>query len=259
MFKTYVAAGWAVMAAVAASAQTPPVTPDGTPSWTGPYVGIFGGYDFDSGTPVSDGGTTANNIFAIQNGIRPAEVNQSRAGGLGGGRIGYDIQKGHLVIGALGDFAYDFSHGRTLYASPVDFPGFPAGRRTIVDSRLRWMGTARARLGYQVGQGMFYATGGYAFGKIKGSAEFDGDPATTVNYYGRHSYVGQGWTAGGGLEFRPFTQGMLAHISLNAEGLYYDMGRSHILAGQTGTPPGLYVLGVSTRGVTARGGVSYHF
>ena len=257
MNRILVATGCAMLAAGTAFAQA--ATPDGTPSWTGPYVGIFGGYDVDDGGKISDTGSTANNIFALQNGIRPFELNQNRAGGLGGGRIGYDLQAGHVVVGALGDFAYDFSHGTTTYASPQAFPGFPAGRLTTVDSRLRWMGTARARLGYQLGQGMVYATGGYAFGKVKGSAEFDGDPASTVNYFGRHSYTAQGWTAGGGLEFRPFAQGMLSHISVNAEALYYDLGRSHIFADQTGTPPGFYELGVTTRGISARGGISYHF
>ena len=257
--KVKLALAAAALAATGAQAQIFGLKSDG--DWAGPYVGIHGGYGIDADKPVTDTGITANNNFAIANNIRPSSLKVARAGALGGGQAGFNLQSGNIIYGVEGDFSYTYQRGSETYRSPYDVPGFPAGRRLYVRNNLQWMGTARARVGYQLGDGMIYATGGYAFGRIKGYATFNGAPESQTNYYGNHNYVAQGWTAGGGLEFKPFAgrEGALSKISVRAEALYYDLGKSHIYALQTGAQPGYYILGLDTRGVNGRVGLNYHF
>ena len=244
----------AVAALAASSAFAQDAT--GAPSWTGPYVGIHGGYGFDAGQKISNAGHTDNNAAAFAAGLRSPIQNQDRAGWLGGGQIGYNLQRGNLVVGAEGDFSYMHQRGTS------DWYGADT-RRTQVKSDLNWMGSARLRAGYALsnGTGMFYGTGGYAFGRVKGSAEFDALDVNQINYYGEHKYTAQGWTAGVGAEFRPFANsaGMISRVSFRLESNYYDLGRSHIEAGQTADRPGYYTLGVDTKGYNARFGVNYSF
>lgn len=241
-----------------------PVTPAtavaGTVSWAGLYAGLNGGWGFDSGKRVTDAGVTPNNFTALAANVRPSQLTESRSGFVGGGQVGYNfVFNDKFVIGAEGVFDYMDSEGTTTFQNLATQAAFP-GRRTYLRTRLNWMGSARGRAGYALSDsGMFYVTGGYAFGRVKGRAEFDGVTNSDVNYAGGHSYLAQGWTAGGGLEFRPFSQGMMSKITIGIEGTYYDLGRSHIVASQTAAAPGAYVLGLSTRGYNGVARINYHF
>ncbi|UAK22827.1 outer membrane protein [Sphingomonas nostoxanthinifaciens] len=230
------------------------------PSWAGIYAGLHGGYGFDNGRKISNVGSTPNNAVALSSGIRTSELGQNRSGALGGGQLGYNFQRGKLIFGGEGDFSYMDSRGTSVYRG-LGVTGVAApGRRTLVKSQLDWMGSVRARAGYALSdQGFVYATGGYAFGKVKGRAEFDGDSDSTVNYAGSHKYTAQGWIGGLGGEFRPFNQGVWRKISFGAEATYYDLGKSSIYALQTGTQPGFYRLGVATRGYNGVVKINYHF
>lgn len=252
MLKLLALTGLAVGAS-AASAQTT------TTDWTGPYVGIHGGYGISTGDKITNEGVTPNNLLALDAGIRARTVYADRNGLLGGGQLGYNRQSGSLVYGVEADFTFMDSNGSTTYRSPQQVLTFPAGRRMFVKNDLDWMGTVRARAGYAVGSGMVYATGGYAYGKVKGYAEFNGDTDAVVNYAGRNKYVAQGWTAGGGAEIRPFSEGALSRVSVKMEGNYYDLGHSHTYALQANTPAGYYVLRRATRGVNAKVGLNYAF
>ena len=249
MLKFASAAVAGLLVASAASAQSADPT-----NWAGPYVGIHGGYGFDSGDKISNQGFTANNLNAIATGVRASQYNQNRGGALGGGQVGFNLQSGGLVYGVEGDFSYMDQRGDNARS---DYFGTD-GRRTRVQSGLDWMGSARARVGYSLGRGLIYATGGYAFGRVKGNAEFNA-PDLSVNYFGRHKYTAQGWTAGGGLEFRPFTGGSMDKVSFRLETSYYDLGKSSIYALQTSTQPGYYRLGVDTKGYNAKFGINYAF
>jgi outer membrane immunogenic protein len=256
MFKYALLTSAALLVAGSASAQDAPAVATDAPSWTGPYVGIHGGYGFDAGQKVSVAGNIADNNTAIASGRRPYSLNQNRAGWLGGGQIGYNIQRNNLVFGAEGDFSYMHSRGN------ADYYGADT-RRTNVRSDLDWMGTARLRAGYATndGTGFFYGTGGYAFGRVKGGATFYAPDGQTVGYQGSHKYTAQGWTAGLGAEFRPFAAqgGSMSRVSFRIESNYYDLGRSQIQAGQLGGRSGYYTLGVDTKGYNARFGINYAF
>jgi outer membrane immunogenic protein len=102
-------------------------------TWTGPYIGISGGYGWGS----SDFGDPD--------------------GGLFGGTIGYNWQMGALVTGIEGDISW----------SGLDGNGTAGGLASSVNND--WLGTVRGRLGYNAGRWMPYITGGLAVGNIDAS------------------------------------------------------------------------------------------
>lgn len=114
-----------------------PVAPAG---WTGPYIGVHGGYawgSFDTNTPES---------------LEPS-------GGFGGIQSGYNWQLSrNWVIGVEGDASWG-SIRQTAGAINVD-----------VDA----MGTVRARLGYAMNNVLFYGTAGLAW------AHADSNTATAI-------------------------------------------------------------------------------
>jgi outer membrane immunogenic protein len=103
--------------------------------WSGPYIGINGGYGF--------GGTNDGD------------------GGLVGATLGYNYQSGPWVLGLEGDMNWTNIKGSSTCGG------------TSCSTENHWLGTARARLGYAMGPTgriMPYVTGGAAFGDIENSA-----------------------------------------------------------------------------------------
>jgi outer membrane immunogenic protein len=102
-------------------------------NWTGPYVGLSGGYGW--------GGSDLK-------------------GGLVGGTLGYNYQTGPWVLGLEGDLSW------------TNIKGTSACGATTCETKNHWLGTARGRLGYAMGATgnvMPYVTGGAAFGDIEHS------------------------------------------------------------------------------------------
>jgi outer membrane immunogenic protein len=238
-------------AAGAAHAQT-----TDQPEWTGLYGGLQAGYGFNDVKRMDVTGTSTGTVNAITNGARPSTLSQNRRGFLGGAQVGFNLQRGRWVFGPEGDFSYMQTRGTTnslnaTTAGPL--------QNTVARNRLDWMGSARARIGYVLGDGFIYGTGGYAFGKVRGSAAFN-SPTGAENYAGRDAYTAQGWIAGGGAEFRPFHDGMLSKVSFGPEVTYYDLGRSHIFANATtAANTGSYVIGRDTRGFNGVIKINYAF
>jgi outer membrane immunogenic protein len=131
-------------------------------TWTGPYVGINGGYGWGS----SD--------ISAPLGVGSLDTD----GWLVGGTLGYNWQMGSAVFGLEGDIAWSGIKGSTACGG------------TSCEVRNNWLGTARGRLGYAMGSFMPYVTGGLAVGNVK----------TTVAGIGDTSDTNVGWTVGAGLE-----------------------------------------------------------
>ena len=168
--KKLIVAGVAVAALLSApafAADMPMKAPMAAPmfDWSGWYVGIEGG-----------GGWARSKI------VPPAAISpESGNGGLAGGTIGYNLQRGPWVLGIEGDFSWSNIHTTTR-----------TNCATTCDSRLDWFGTARARAGYTVAPTLLlYATGGAAFGSIHSWFPTFPDQATARK---------TGWTIGGGIE-----------------------------------------------------------
>jgi len=100
-------------------------------TWTGPYIGINGGY-----------GWGESRSFDVD-------------GGLLGVTAGYNWQMNQVVFGIEGDIAWSDISGRG---------GCGAGTTCTVENN--WLGTVRGRLGWAAGQFMPYVTGGLAFGDV---------------------------------------------------------------------------------------------
>jgi outer membrane immunogenic protein len=97
-----------------------------------------------------------------------------------------------------------------------------------------WFGTLRGRAGFAINNMLLYATGGLAYGELKGDFLGLDENKTLV-----------GWTAGAGLEYG-FTQNWSAKI----EYLYMDLAsRTYTI---TGVDNGLHSSFL-------RLGVNYHF
>ena len=131
-------------------------------NWTGPYIGIVGGYGF------------GNSDF--RGGVAPGSTDPD--GFLVGGTLGYNWQMGTLVVGIEGDISW----------SNIEGNGACGGLACSINND--WLGTVRGRLGYNAGRFMPYVTGGAAFGTIDGRIAGNGNSDSTE----------LGWTIGGGIE-----------------------------------------------------------
>jgi outer membrane immunogenic protein len=269
-------AGAMALAAVAQAAEPlpPPPPPPPPPTWTGPYVGVNGGYAFGAGgdargfqiLPGEDQAfdDAAINVWRLSDNLR---------GGFGGGQLGYNYQfvGSPWVVGVETDF-----QGAGIRTGATGFlPLFPLevtndGFNTVFRfaERVDFFGTVRGRLGWSPVTWptlLVYVTGGLAYGEVR--HQFDAsvgivgtDDAGGI--FGRNNVdrLQAGWTVGGGFEwlFSP-------NWSLKVEYLYVDLGRSSVpLVGSfpTGTVPENFFFGadeVQTRFHTIKAGLNYHF
>ena len=166
--------------AVAADFKSLPVkAPVATPSWAGGYVGIVAGGTFGNSNhfidqPVFSGPTTVDGC--------------NIGGGLVGGTVGYNFQTGPWVYGVEGDLSFVDAQGGVNDALPVFNP------LSFVDTRGRWLGTGRGRLGWSTPDNvLLYATGGFAVAGVEAAI-------THPNAELRETNVRWGWTVGAGAE-----------------------------------------------------------
>ncbi|HXD44516.1 MAG TPA: outer membrane protein [Pseudolabrys sp.] len=185
-------------------------------SWTGFYLGINGGY----GWAKSDWSSAATSGSV------------DTKGWLIGGTLGYNMQTGVWVWGLEGDV--DLS---TIKGSTTGGTGVCGG--TGCETRNRWFGTARGRIGYSFDRWLPYITGGAAFGDVKMS------PNTGVS----ETKTKIGWTVGAGVEWA-FTD----HWSTKIEYLYADLGKSTCSAATCGVD-----TDVTFKANIVRLGVNYRF
>ncbi|KAB2690326.1 outer membrane protein [Brucella tritici] len=136
-------------------------------TWNGAYIGGQIGYGWGK-SKLDDGFDTLE--------LKPD-------GFLGGLYAGYNFDLGNnVVLGVDGDVTYNNLKD--------DFTG--AGGS--LESKLRWSGAVRARVGYAFDRFLPYIAGGVAFGQVKNSgnvglAEFSESKTLT------------GWTAGAGVDY----------------------------------------------------------
>jgi outer membrane immunogenic protein len=207
-------------------------------SWTGFYVGVSGGIigQNSKGTDIGDGSGgglifTAGDQYGIPG-----------VGGIVGGNIGYNWQFApNWVLGVEADISW---------TSVDDTFAFNCSPCSAVASKLDYLGTVRARFGYVFDsfdrRAMLYATGGFAYGRVKNYATFDPTTLFTVNTSGTQT----GWTAGAGLEYA-FTNNWTAR----AEFLYVDLGDADGIDSSTSGCR----FGFDNRYIVGRLGINYKF
>jgi outer membrane immunogenic protein len=171
-------------------------------SWTGCYVGanIGGGWARDRYFDDLGGGHTF--------------VGEPKSSGVvGGGQLGCDYQTGPWVFGVEGMFDWSGISGSTFD------PLLPA---LIEHDKIKWFGTATARVGYAVDRSLIYIKGGGAW---VNTHSFDNDSSVFDN-----TRTAAGWTIGGGWEYA-----FAPNWSMKIEYDHMDLGLKHGLF-NPGTP-----------------------
>jgi len=193
-------------------------------SWTGFYLGVNVGYSFGRTNTDAD-------VFDADSGalLFAGNNNFNLNGVIGGGQIGFNWQNGIWVWGLEADIQGSGQKGSTAFDCPVSFCNFDADTSpsniavATVDQRLRWFGTARARLGVTVAPTVLaYVTGGLAYGEVKTDLSLSGftiGGALAPIALASTTTTKAGWTAGGGIEAR-----LGGNWTGKIEYLYMDLG-----------------------------------
>jgi outer membrane immunogenic protein len=147
----------------------PALAPAEAANWNGFYAGIHGPYHFDSYEGYGIGGQVGVNFH----------------------------NKSGLLLGVELDYTKAYLDRETLEL-PYD----------LLTSRLDQYGSLRARVGYTMGNLLFYGTGGYAMGFAKFAVDDDLVDTRRV----------EGWVYGGGAELK------LSAMTVKAEYLHYEFG-----------------------------------
>jgi outer membrane immunogenic protein len=253
-----------LVAAPAMAADMPvkaPIAPPVIPySWTGFYVGANVGYSW--GRAETDFSATSLAAFGVSSFSRSQHLN----GVIGGGQLGYNWQANNQwVFGLEADFQGSAEKDSDPRA-PLSF-SVPVGEDTLtaianqtLETKIKWFGTVRGRLGYLVTPTvLLYGTGGLAYGRIEATST----QSLTVTLGGASAATSSlveatktkfGWTAGAGVEGAiPNTRDWTWKV----EYLYIDFG--HIGVSGTDTVLGTYSWNTHVTDHIARVGVNYRF
>jgi outer membrane immunogenic protein len=210
--------------------KAPPFTvPLAAPySWTGWYIGANAGY----GVGQRQGEFARGSVFET--------FNAEPAGAFGGGQLGFNYQIMGFVLGAETDIqGAGISDTRTCLLNCF------AGSAALIDQKLNWFGTTRARIGLANGPVLTYATAGAAYGGT------ETDLATTlggVTNVATTTTTKTGWVWGTGVE-----AALGGNWTAKAEYLYLNLGSSAVASPATGT------FVTKTQEQIFRGGINYRF
>ena len=254
MLKTVSAASLAIlMAGVAAPAMA-----QSAPDWSGPYIGVFGGFiqpdedanetllfDRDLDGEYDDTVTTSGGADAFGPGFCADQASSGNtrcdddASGVEGGvKLGYDMQFGRWVVGAVGEVAgVDAEDSVTGFSTTPAYYSFTRS--------LDHMSALRARVGYAAGPALIYATGGVAYGKVDNSFVTN----NTANSFTvtTDEDDADGYQFGGGVEWR-----LAPSLTFTGEYIYSDLetGEYNIRVASNGTTPATnpFILAPNTTG-----------
>lgn len=246
MLKTLSAASLTLLLAGAAA----PAFAQSAYDWSGPYIGVFGGFtqpnDDDNETVLFDRNLDGNfgdtvvdaggaNIFSrgfcgdqlsalSANPLGPIRCDRDGSGVEGGVKLGWDWQMGNWVVGAVGELAaVSAEDSVTAFSTAPDAYSFTR--------KMEHMAALRLRAGYARGPGMFYVTGGPAYGKIHNS--FFTSNQTNSFAVLEDEDDADGWQFGTGVEWR-----LEQNFILNAEYIYSDLDTGdYIIRAGPGTAP----------------------
>jgi outer membrane immunogenic protein len=225
------------VASAADMALKAPVAP--SYSWAGPYIGVSGGYGWghssqsDPGIPCSFFGTCGPTGPTGET----FDGSYSMTGGVVGGGLGYNWQRGPAVFGIVGDYSWaDISGSSNTCGASSPLPH-------SCGSDLQSLGTLRGLVGYAMGPNgnwLPYVTGGLAVGELQAWDALL--PASGSDFR-------VGWTVGAGLAI-----GLTPNWIFQIEYLYVDLGDRQMFYVVPGVPET-----VSFTGSVIRVGIDYKF
>lgn len=178
--------------------------------WTGPYVGIFGGW----ATGIGDQDITLDSLGFLDDDGAAIDI----SGGMLGVTAGVNFQADSVVYGIEGDIAWANISGFTNPDGDPENDGY----ETSVD----WLGTLRGRLGFAADSFLIYGTAGIAAGHvnvINGDVDLGVfDPSTGTAEGDVTSF---GYVVGVGAELA-----VAENISVKAEYNFIDLGETDFTA-----------------------------
>ncbi len=206
-------------------------------NWSGFYVGVNAGGGWYDGRGFAGSSNVASLVSPSNLISFPPNPARNDPGVTVGGLAGYNYQIGSFVLGAETDFNYaDLKSRHSGGVTTICCGGAVDTLSYDSRSQLDWFGTMRARLGFlPTAQLLIYGTGGLAYGEVERSLQQSTViPAIAVGRYwqGNASDVRVGWTAGGGAEYA-----LTPSITVRAEYLYLDLGKSSVTANYVGNFP----------------------
>jgi outer membrane immunogenic protein len=193
--------------------DTPVLLPVTT--WAGFYLGVNGGFGGFNNLKFRD------DTFVTADGsdFRRIVGKGDLAGGFGGGQLGYNLQAGSFVYGLETDIQGAGIGGRASGFQTVGVIGRSGTAKTDID----FFGTVRGRVGYALGNTLFYATGGFAYGGVK--SDFAFEDSTGNNGRVSNSSTATGWVAGAGAEYK-----IAPNWSFKGEYQFVDLGSESFTA-----------------------------
>ncbi len=230
-------------------------------TWTGFYVGVNAGGIWGTGSATST--LWAAGFPILQTYYPNGSFGNSNTGFIGGAQAGYNWQTGAFVLGLETDFDWTSLNRNKSYVGPtfIDGNGFNDYLTANGSTKLDWLGTTRARVGFVAtpdNRLMFYGTGGFAYGGGKSHLNvFDTNNGWL--WSNSRSNTRTGWTLGAGVEYA-FTN----NITVRAEYLYYNLGSQNIVTAANAAAalafPGVYAsTKVNYDGSILRAGLNYKF
>jgi outer membrane immunogenic protein len=204
---------------------------DACSAWPGFYMGINGGYGWGEISNLTAWSYQQDDIA-----INEQTTKLPVSGGFGGGQIGYNIQRDHLVFGIEADFqGADLkgdAHVQAVNTAPYRDIGF-VRTDAWAGTNLDWFGTVRGRLGYTISNTLIFATGGFAYGgatdslrQSVSSSDIPPYPApATDSAAPTKNGTLTGYAVGGGFE-----TALTPSWSIKAEYLHIDLGTTSLEA-----------------------------
>lgn len=135
--------------------------------WSGPYVGVQGGYTAaKSDTSIALSGAWTSESQALRDFVTAnMGAKQSDDDVNFGAVLGYNFQTGGAVLGLEGEFSV-LSGGETIVRGPTPTTPFPSLSYTFTNSiDPKHMFALKAKAGVATGNTLFYVDGGWAWTK----------------------------------------------------------------------------------------------
>jgi outer membrane immunogenic protein len=227
-----------------AEAQGAPV-----PTWAGFYIGATIGYGEGSTRWID---ARNPNIAWTNNGNGgAANIN---ADGLAYGFLGgYNFQSGRVVVGIETDITRIDGKGTFNWNLPTTSNSSPTA---VINTKLNWVGTTRARIGYAFDSLLVYVTGGIAYGDAQAHWT---QSATSGAQWDVSNTMRAGTVLGGGVEYM-----ITNNWSLRAEALHVTFNRTQAVDVTPASAPDFggtsgYSMSTRTHETIARVGATFKF